>query len=413
MTEQVPPLRRNREFLLLWSGSAVSSLGANASSVAYPLLVLALTGSAVDAGLSGFIALLPQLLCQVPAGALVDRLNRKRVMIWCDVLRALAIATLATALAVDALTLPHILAVGFVEGVLTVTFKIAAAAAVPNVVHPSHLTLALSRNEARERGAAMLGQPLGGALFGLGRAVPFLFDALTYLVSLVSLLLIRTDFQTARPRTRLRLTEGVVWLWRQPFLRMTTALVAGSNFLFRALFLVVIVIAADYGASPGLVGVMFGLAAVGGVLGSLAAPWLERRLSMRVVVIGANWAWGLLVPLMLLVPNPYVLGAVYALMCFVGPVWNVATSAYQLAITPDHLQGRVLGAAGMIAFGAVPLGSLLGGFALEWIGARPTVWVLSAWMLVLAVLATVSPAIRAAPSLAEARPAGRVPEPAA
>ncbi|MCO1578413.1 MFS transporter [Crossiella sp. SN42] len=402
MSEEVPPLRRNRDFLLLWSGSAVSSLGANASSVAYPLLVLALTGSPVDAGLSGFVALLPQLICQVPAGALVDRWNRKRVMIWCDVLRALAIGTLAAALVLDALTLPHILAVGFTEGVLTVTFKIAAAAAVPNVVHPSHLTFALSRNEARERGAAMLGQPLGGMLFGLGRAVPFLFDALTYLVSLVSLLLIRKDFQASRKRQPVDLSAGITWLWRQPFLRMTTFLVAGSNFLFRALFLVVIVIAADYGASPTLVGVMFGLAAVGGVLGSLAAPALERRLSMRVVVVGANWAWGLLVPMVLLVPNAYVLGAVYALMCFVGPVWNVAISAYQLAVTPDHIQGRVLGAAGMIAFGAVPLGSLLGGFALEWIGARATVWALAVWMIGLAVLATVSPAVRDAPSLARA-----------
>ncbi|GAA2787169.1 MFS transporter [Crossiella cryophila] len=401
----MPPLRRNRDFLLLWSGSAVSSLGANASSVAYPLLVLALTGSPVDAGVSGFIALLPQLVFQVPAGALVDRWNRKRVMIWCDILRALAIGTLAVALVSDSLTLPHILAVGFTEGVLTVTFKIAAAAAVPNVVHPSHLTFALSRNEARERGAAMLGQPLGGALFGLGRAVPFLFDAVTYLVSLASLLLIRTDFQAERKPRKLELGAGIAWLWRQPFLRMTTFLVAGSNFLFRALFLVVIVIAADYGASPTLVGVMFGLAAVGGVLGSLAAPALERRLSMKVVVVAANWAWGLLVPMVLLVPNPYVLGAVYALMCFVGPVWNVAISAYQIAVTPDHIQGRVLGAAGMIAFGAVPLGSLLGGFALEWIGARATVWALAVWMIGLAIVATVSPAVRNAPSLDSARPA--------
>ncbi|MBB4680482.1 MFS transporter [Crossiella cryophila] len=405
MSEEVPPLRRNRDFLLLWSGSAVSSLGANASSVAYPLLVLALTGSPVDAGVSGFIALLPQLVFQVPAGALVDRWNRKRVMIWCDILRALAIGTLAVALVSDSLTLPHILAVGFTEGVLTVTFKIAAAAAVPNVVHPSHLTFALSRNEARERGAAMLGQPLGGALFGLGRAVPFLFDAVTYLVSLASLLLIRTDFQAERKPRKLELGAGIAWLWRQPFLRMTTFLVAGSNFLFRALFLVVIVIAADYGASPTLVGVMFGLAAVGGVLGSLAAPALERRLSMKVVVVAANWAWGLLVPMVLLVPNPYVLGAVYALMCFVGPVWNVAISAYQIAVTPDHIQGRVLGAAGMIAFGAVPLGSLLGGFALEWIGARATVWALAVWMIGLAIVATVSPAVRNAPSLDSARPA--------
>lgn len=402
MSEQVPPLRRNRDFLLLWSGSAVSSLGSNASSVAYPLLVLALTGSPVDAGVAGFVTLLPQLVFQLPAGMLVDRLDRKRVMIVCDALRALLLASLVVAMAVGHLSLIHVLAVGLAEGMLTVCFKISSSAAVRNVVHPTHLSLALSRNEARERGGAMLGQPLGGTLFGLGRAVPFVFDALTYLVSLVSLLLIRAPFQVSLPRARPKISEGVVWLWRHPFLRTTTFLIAGSNLLFRALFLVVIVIAAEQGASAAAVGVMFGVAAVGGLVGSLVAPMAERMLSMKTVVIAANWVWAALVPMVLLADSPLVLGAVYALMCFVGPVWNVAISAYQLAVTPDELQGRVLGAAGMVAFGAVPLGSLLSGFALAWIGATATVWVLSAWMLVLAVLATASKAVRDAPSLSGA-----------
>ncbi|MYX46687.1 MFS transporter, partial [Streptomyces sp. SID89] len=367
--EEVPrdvkPLLRNRDFVLLWQAAAVSGLGSNASSVAYPLLILALTGSPADAGLTGFIALLPQLLFQLPAGALVDRWNRRRTMIACDVLRGAAVGSVAAALLLHRLSLPHVLAVGFAEGTLTVCFRIAASAAVPNVVHPSQLAAALSRNEARARGAAMLGQPLGGVLFGLGRAVPFLFDAASYLWSLVGLLLIRREFQAGR-RARTAplhrdLTEGVRWLWRQPFLRTTTFLIAGSNLLFQALFLTVIVMARGGHGSSAAIGVMFGVAAAGGVLGSLVAPAVERRLSMRTVVIGANWAWALLVPVLLVVRDPYLIGVVYALMCFVGPVWNVVVSAYQLAVTPDAIQGRVLGAVGLIAFGAVPLGSLVGG----------------------------------------------------
>ncbi|GAB2714329.1 MFS transporter [Kitasatospora kifunensis] len=411
-----PPLLRNRDFLLLWQGSAVSGLGSNASSVAYPLLVLALTGSPVDAGLTGFVAALPQLLFQLPAGALIDRWDRKRAMIWCDILRGLAIGSIALALLAGRLYLPHILVVGFLEGTLTVGFRIAASAAVPNVVHRSQLALALSRNEARARGAAMLGQPLGGVLFGLGRAVPFLFDALSYLVSLGTLLLIRKDFQvergTRRERMRTEIAEGISWLWRQPFLRATTFLIAGSNLLFQALFLVVIVIARGHGGSSAAIGVMFGVAAVGGVLGSLVAPALERRLSMKVVVIGANWAWALLVPVLLLVHDPYLIGAVYALMCFVGPVWNVVISAYQLAAAPDHIRGRVIGAAGMVALGAIPLGSLVGGLLLSWIGASTSVWVLAGWMAFLAVVATVSPAVRDAPSLAGAQALRQDPVPA-
>jgi MFS family permease len=403
MTEPVAPLRHNRDFLLLWSGSAVSILGSRASGMAYPLLVLSLTGSVVDAGLVGFVTMLPHLLVQVPAGMLVDLWNRKRVMIWCDILRVLAIASIVAALAADRLVLPHILIVGIIEGTLSVAHGLASSAAVPHVVHTSQLTVAVSRNEARERGAMMLGQPLGGLLFGLGRIVPFVFDALTYLVSLVTLLFIKKDFQAERTgerkRMRTELTEGIRWLLHQPFLRTTTILVAGSNLLFQALFLTVIVIAADIGATPGAIGLMFGIAAVGGVLGSLVAPAAERRLSMRAVVVGVNWVWALLVPLVLVVRDPYLLGSVYALMCFVGPVWNVVISAYQLAITPDNIQGRVIGAASMVAFGAIPVGSLVGGLLLGWVGPQTTVWVLTIFMVFIAMVATVNGAVRAAPTL--------------
>ncbi|QMU71795.1 MFS transporter [Streptacidiphilus sp. P02-A3a] len=414
--EEVPPLLRNRDFLLLWQGAAVSGLGSNASSVAYPLLVLALTGSAADAGLTGFVALLPQLLFQLPAGVLVDRWDRRRTMVWCDVLRGLALGSVAATLLLHRLVLPYILVVGFVEGTLTVVFRIAASSAVPNVVHPSQLAAALSRNEARTRGAQMLGRPLGGLLFGIGNAVPFVFDTASYLWSLVTLLLIRSEFQAERrPRgvpLRREVTEGMGWLWRRPFLRTTTFLIAGSNLLFQALFLTVIVMARGHDGSSAAIGVMFGVAAVGGVLGSLVAPAAERRLSMRTVVIGANWAWALLVPVLLTVHDPYLIGGVYALMCFVGPVWNVVISAYQLAVTPDAIQGRVLGAVGLISFGAIPLGSLIGGQLLSGLGAVSTVWVLTAWMLLLAVTASLSPSVRSAPALTGATATAAEPEPA-
>jgi MFS family permease len=414
MSDQPVPLHRNRDFLLLWSGSAVSALGSNATQIAYPLLVLALTGSPLDAGLAGTVALLPQLVLPLPAGAVIDRWNRRRVMIWCDALRGLAIGSIVAALALHQLTVGQILGVGVLEGSLSVVFKIAASAAVPNVVEKSQLTLAFSRSEARARGAAMVGQPLGGLLFGIGRAVPFLFDALTYVVSFTSLLLIRKEFQTERkpadgPAWR-RFAAGVEWLWGQPFLRTSTFVIAGSNLLFQALFLAIIVIAKQDGASSSAVGVIFGVAATGGVIGSLAAPAIKRRFSMKAVVIGANWAWALLVPTVVLVHQSYLLGVVYALMCFVGPIWNVAITAYQLDITPDHIQGRVLGAAGMIAFGGVPLGSLLGGILLGSLSAAHTVWVLAGWMLLLAVVATISPSIRHAPTPTPATPPE--PEPA-
>jgi predicted MFS family arabinose efflux permease len=399
------PLRRNRDFLLLWSGLVVSTLGSRISATAYPLLVLALTGSPADAGVVGFFAGLPYLLVQLPAGAVVDRVDRKRLMIACDVGRALALASLVAALWLDELALPQIAVVAFVEGSLFVLFTLGETAAVRQVVPPGQLPQALGQNEARNRAAAMAGYPIGGFLFGLGRAIPFLVDAISYLASIAALLLIRRPFQEDRVREERRhllreIAEGIVWLWRQPFLRVASLLVAGSNFLWQALVLVVIVIAKDNGASSATIGVMLAGFGLGGVLGSLAAPWLQRRISGRAVVIGANWVWAVLVAPVAVVDNPYVLGALFAAMAFVGPAWNVVIGAYQLTLTPEHLLGRVSSAELVVAYGAIPLGSLAAGFLLEGIGSTSTALAVAALMLVLALLATASPAIRGAGSLA-------------
>ncbi|MEU4770816.1 MFS transporter [Micromonospora sp. NPDC023644] len=404
--ERIPPLHRNRDFLLLWSGSAVSMLGSTASLVAYPLLVLALTGSPGAAGLAGFVALVPTLLFQLPAGALVDRWDRKRVMIWCDVLRALGVGSIVAAIAVDELHLWHVLAVGFIEGTLSVGYELAAGAAIPNLVHPSQVTTALSRNEARERAAVMAGTPLGGVLFGLGRIWPFVLDTVSYLVSLLTLLFIRRDFQAApggapgaepgAGKLAAELTHGLRWLWGQPFLRMATLLVAGSNLLFRVLFLIIIVAFEAAGAAPAAIGLLLGVAGTSGVAGSLVATWCAGRFSMRAIVISANWVWALMTCVIAVTDDRYLIGAAYALMWFVGPIWNVAVAGHQMALTPDHIQGRVLSAVSLLANGAVALGSLVGGYLLESLGPTHAAWSMAVWMVLLAALATLSRSVRRA-----------------
>ncbi|MFD5034776.1 MFS transporter [Streptomyces sp. NPDC058405] len=395
----VTPLHRNRDFMLLWSGSAVSIVGSTASTVAYPLLVLALTGSASAAGVAGFFTLLPTLLFQLPAGALVDRWNRRRLMIWCDALRCLGAASIVAAVMLGELRLAHILIVGFAEGTLSVFYGLAAHAAVPNVVEAGQLRLALSRNEARGRAATMLGTPLGGILFGIGRSIPFLLDAVSYLVALVSLLFIRKDFQAARPRERVggmaaQVWEGLVWLKDQPFVRAATLLVAGSNLLFRALFLIVIVMATDAGASSAGIGIMIGAAGAGGVLGSLTATWFGRRLPLATLVIGANWVWAVLMGVIVFADDLVVLALAYAAMWFVGPIWNVAVGSYQLSITPDRLQGRVLAATSMLSAGALPIGALVGGLLLDAVGPQQAAGALAVWMVLLAGAATLSRSVR-------------------
>src|SRR5580700_5996599 len=190
-------LRRNRDFQLLWGGQAVSLLGSQTSKIAYPLLVLAMTGSAAKAGIAGFAAMLGYLLFPLPAGGLADRHDRKRIMICCDVIRLLAVGSIAVAGWAAHITYVQVLVAGFAEGTASVFFGVAQRAALPMLIHPSQRSLAVSQNEARQNAAQLAGPALGGELFGLSWAAPFAADALSYLASLVTLPFIKTPMQAA------------------------------------------------------------------------------------------------------------------------------------------------------------------------------------------------------------------------
>jgi hypothetical protein len=378
-------------------------LGSRITATAYPLLVLALTGSAAQAGLVGFLAMLPHLLFQLPGGVLVDRWHRRRVMLFADAGRGLAVATLVVGLALDSLTIAWIGAVAFAEGSLSVFFQLSERGAVRALVAREQLTPALATNEARSRGAGLLGRPLGGILFDAGRAVPFLADAASYVVSFVAVVLMRTPLQEERePRTGRFLgeaLEGVRWIWCQPFIRTTTLAVAASNFLFQGVTLAVIVMLTEGGSSGTVVGVVLGGMGLGGVLGSLAAPRVQRRLPSHVVVVAANWAWAALIPLIALDPPVFLFVALMVAIGLIGPLWNVVVIAYQLSIVPERLVARVQGAGTLVAWGTIPLGSLTAGLLIEWVGAVGAILALSGFMVVIAAGMNAARSVRHAPPM--------------
>ncbi len=413
---QRPALRHNRDYRFLWSGSAVSALGSSITQFAYPLLVLMMTGSPGQAGLVGFAATAPNLMLPLHAGVLVDRMNRKHLMLACDAIRGVGLGSIAVALLLGHFWLWHILAVCLVEGAATVLAGIAGQAAVRNVVRPDDLDVAFARSEARDRAAMVFGKPLGGVLIGIGRGLPFLVDALSYVVSFAAIALIRAPFQRqapastgsgARPRATQEIREGVGWVLRQPFVRVATFLVAGSNLLFQVLFLAVIVLLHAAHASGTAIGYVLAAAGVGGALGSLAATWVRRNASLATVVIAANWIWAVLVPLVAVSRQPFLIGAAIAGLAFVGPLWNVAVEVYRLGITPDELQGRVSSAVTLVAFGALPLGSLAGGLLLDHFSGRTTILVVAAAMVLLALAATLSRAVRSVPQPARRKAAAQ------
>jgi MFS family permease len=386
-------LWRNRDFNLLWLGQTLSDLGGRVSGIAFPLLVLATTGSPAKAGIVNAAGTLPLILLTAPAGALVDRWSRKHVMIVADAARAVALASIVAALALGTVSFAQIVLVALVEGSGFVFFSVGERSALPSVVPDHHLEAALARNQSRDYAATLGGTPLGGLLYGLGRLVPFLFDAISYGVSVITLLLIRGDFSGDRgPRERLvaEMRAGLTWFWRQRFVRTTGLLAMGSDFVVNALFLVVLVLARERGASAALIGAMFVFLGAGGILGSLVAGRLLRRLRLQTIVVATPALVALLVPLLIVLPGRVTPGVIYGAMFFPFPAWNAAVGALRLRLTPAELQGRVASIATMLSLGPAFAASIVAGFLLEDAGTTPTVIVLFALITLVALAAFLS-----------------------
>jgi MFS family permease len=394
------PLSRNREFLLLWSGQAISQLGSQVSLVAYPLLVLAVTGSPAKAGLVAFARNIPIAALALPAGLLADRVNRRRLMVITDGVRALAMASIPIAAAAGGVPYGLILVLAAIDGTGYVLTSVAERPALLHLVPPEQLGEAVARNESRMFAAMLAGPPLGGLLFGIGRAVPFVIDAASYGISTVTKLLIRTEFQEAGVGYAVGdAREGLRWLWQRPFLRNCMLLFAGSNPIFTGLYLLVVVLAKGHGASPALVGLMLGIAAAGGLLGALLAPAFQRRMTARVALVGESWVLALSIPLLLVVHQALLIGVIMAAAELITPVTNSFVVGFRVALAPDRLQGRVQAASTLVSFSAGWLGPLLVGFLLESAGESATILVLTGWALALALLATGSRALRDPPRL--------------
>jgi MFS family permease len=393
----VVPLRRNRDFLLFWLGQVLSTAGTQATTVAFPLLVLAVTGSPLNAGAVGFAQTLPFIVWFLPAGALVDRLDRKRVMLACEAVRFAVMASVAVALFTGRFSMAHILIAAFVEGSALVFFELAEAAALPHIVPQRQLPTALAQNQARQQAANLSGQPLGGALFGLGRSLPFVFDALSYLVSAATLLSIRPDFQEERgddDRSMAgQISAGISWLWHQPFLRSCSAIAAVANFVMSALTLTVIVRVQDLGGGPTVVGLVMSALGVGALVGSALAPAVQRRLAGRTILLFTTAGEGLMWALAATAPNPLLLAVAIGAGAAVAPWMNVMVGRYRYALAPDELQGRVLSAFRVLAWGAVPVGAMAA-FTLEGIGTTETFLGLAFIMAVLTIGAAVAPSLR-------------------
>jgi predicted MFS family arabinose efflux permease len=397
----LPSLWRNRNYMLLWSGQVVSTLGSSASQIVYPLLILALTASPAAAGIAGSARALPYILFSLPVGALVDRWNRRRVMIWADLGRAAAVASLPAALAFNVLSLTQIYAVCFVEGTLFVFFNLAEVATLSKVVPASQFPQATAQNEAAFGAANIVGPSFGAALFqSVGRGAPFLANAVSFVASAASVVLLRGDFRTAEqaPRRSLsvEITEGLRWMWSTPLVRTMAFLTGGMNLVQAGAPLIVIVIGKHLGATAAQIGLIFSVEAIGGVIGSIVGGHIQRRFSFTRVIVSVMWTNAALFALYGVASKVIVLGVIASLICALGPIYNVVQFSYRLALIPDKLQGRVNSAFRLLAFGFNPIGAALSGWLLEYAGTDAAVAVFALCSVGLALAATLNRHVRRA-----------------
>ncbi len=400
--EPSPPKTRslwlNRDYMLLWSGQVISSVGTQISGIALPLLILAITHSPAVAGFAGALRATPYIVLSLPVGALIDRWNRKLVMILCDSGRAVLLGSIPVALALQHLTIVQIYIVALLEGTLFVFFDIAEVACLPRVVAKAQLPAATAQNQATMSISSLAGPPLGGLLFSISRMLPFAGDAISYVVSVLSLFAIKTPFQgerTAQQRHLLvEIGEGLRWLWSHPLIRYMAFLTGMLNLVGSGSLLIFIVIAQRQGANPTEIGLIFTISAIGGIAGSLVGGFIQRRFTFGQVIIAAVWIDALTWPLIAVAPNFVVLGVLSGISFMLAIVYNVVQFSYRMALIPDELQGRVNSAFRLLAFGFQPLGLALTGILLSWSNAVMTVLIFFAFYVVVAVMTHANTSVR-------------------
>ena len=398
------PLRRNRDFMLLQIGQLLSNAGTQLTAIAYPLLVLALTGSAAKAGVVAFARTLPLAVLALPSGLAADRWSRRRLMIGADGVRVVAVGSLGAAILLGEIAFWPIAVVAFVEGAGAAVFAAAHAGAVRAAVPLRQLPAAAGAQTGRQAAVTLAGPPLGGALFGVSRALPFLVDAV--LLRVLDRLVARdADAVPGGARARpgpaaLTARRGVPLSGSRPFLRTCAFLYGLGNFIGPGLLLAVVVIGNRQGLTGGQVGAL--VAAFGAclLLGSFVSPLVRRVLPVRGVLLLELWTW-LGCAAFLVRPDVYVLVAGILPTALAIPSTDSVVNGYRLALTPDRLLGRVESVRTTIALLIAPFGPLAAGLLLGPVSARATIAVFAAVALALALWGTLSPSIRAAPSLAE------------
>lgn len=392
-TEVIPlkpvPLWRNRDYLLLWLGQAVSSLGTSFTQFAFPLLIVGLTRSIAAAGLAYSLGQLPYVLLSLPAGVLVDRWPRKRVMLLCTfcLMGCVAGIPLALLLASGQVRLLLLYTLAFGLGVMSLFYELAELAALAWVVPKSQLTTAVAQNEFVYSSCSLLGPALGSLLFSISRLLPFVTDAFSYLILLGSLLSIRSPMQDERKTERrhllIEMREGLTWLWSQKVMRSVVLISSYLYFTITASVLIVLAIVQQQHIPSVFYGLIVAAGGIGNLLGTALCPPIQRRVRFGIALGCVLIVFVLLWPLYGFITAPFLLGAVFTGIAIFDSIGAIFMSSYRLAVVPDALQGRVSGVYRLILFSILTIGPAALGLSLEHLGVLPTVGIMWSGLLLM------------------------------
>jgi MFS family permease len=369
-----PRRRLNSDFWKYWTGQSISNLGSSITLFALPLLVYKLTGSALNLGISTAANVLPYLLFGLLLGAWTDRVDRKRMMIFTDLARALVIGLIPILALMGALTVWWIYAIGFLHTTLRICFDSGEFAALPSLVNQDDLVTANGRMQASYSGASVIGPFLAGVLVAVMPVAALMtWDAASFLVSALSLALVRVSFNAESKRSITSIwedtLEGLRYVLRHPVLRNISIMMAMVNFLGATTTAQIVLFAKErLAASDTQVSLLYSASSLGIVVLALAAGPLRKRWSFSVVALGALMLYGLFTVALAFTRLYWPALVFSALIGGFGILFNINTMSLRQAIVPNNMLGRIMSIAAVLAWSAIPLGSLLGGFAIEQTG---------------------------------------------
>jgi MFS family permease len=381
------------DFWKYWTGQTISNLGNSITLFALPLLVFNLTHSSVNLGLTTAAEFLPYLLFGLLLGAWIDRSDRKRLMIITDLARAAIIATIPLFATLGWLSVWWIYLVGFIHSTLTICFEAGQFAAIPSLVNQRDLVTANGRIQASYSAAQVIGPLLAGLLVTtLPITTMFTLDALSFLLSMVSLILVQRSFNApGKPHNKhigQDIVEGLRYVIKHPILRNISLMMALVNFVTVASTAQLVLFAKDHlHANDFQVSLLYTAGSLGIVALALIAGPLRKRWSFSTVALGALLLDGLLLLALAFTPWFWLALILWGSAQGLGILFNINTGSLRQSIVPNHLLGRVMSIAGVLAWSAIPLGSTLGGFVVAWTGNITLVFAISGGTVALIALA--------------------------